>query len=98
MARSSSAYPRLKPHRQRRSLEREQMYLEKRLPPGYEYWNAHQWAAVKRWWIYYHRRRQERQIGHSLPPRRPDHWVGPAERKRLKRDRPTCNPVLVRHL
>jgi hypothetical protein len=39
----------LKRYRHRRSLERERMYLAKDWPPGYEFWNAHQWAAVKRW-------------------------------------------------
>jgi hypothetical protein len=95
-----SAYARLKRYRQKRSLEREAMYLAKRWPAGYRNWNAHQWAAVKRWFIYYHRRRQEREVGHELAHRPPRHWVGPQERKRKfqKRTRPTCNPVVIRHL
>ena len=94
-----SAYARLKRCRQRRSLEREQMYLLKLWPPGYTDWNAHQWAAVKRWWIYYDRRRQEREVGHKLLHQEPRHWVGPQERerKRQKHNRPTCNLVVVSH-
>ena len=100
MASPSSAYQRLKRYRRKRSLDREQMYLAKAWPPGYELWNAHQWAAVKRWYIYYSRRRQERESGFPMSVRKARHWVGPAqrERQRLKRNRPTCNLVVVRHL
>src|SRR5215469_11322582 len=90
-----SAYARLKRYRQRRSLERERTYLAKDWPPGHEHWTARQWASRKRWFIYYHRRRQERELGFPLSPRRARHWIGPAERerKRRKRNRPTCNPI-----
>lgn len=100
MAPPSTAYLRLKRYRQRCSLERERMYLSKRWPPGHRLWNAHQWAAVKRWYIYYQRRRQEREQGYPLSPRQPRHWVGPAERerKRARLGQPTCNLVVVRHL
>jgi hypothetical protein len=95
-----SAYARLKRYRQRRSFERERMYLAKHWPPGHEHWTARQWASRKRWYIYYDRRRQERELGHALSPCKPRHWVGPAERerKRAKLYRPTCNLVVVRHL
>jgi hypothetical protein len=99
MAHASTAYLRLKRYRKKRSLEREAMYLAKRWPAGYKDWNAHQWAAVKRWCIYYHRRRQEREVGRKLLHQEPRHWVGPQERerRRLKHNRPTCNPVVIHH-
>jgi len=100
MAPSSSGYLRLKRYRERRSLEREQMYLAHLWPPGSKHWNAHQWAAVKRWYIYYDRRRQEREVGHRFQHQEPRHWVGPLERERerAKLTQPSCNLVVVRHL
>src|SRR5216684_2031244 len=100
MAPASSAYLRLKRYRQKRSLERERMYLAKEWPAGYEGWNAHQWASRKRWYIYYDRRRQERELGYALLPCKPRHWVGlvERERKRAKLNQSTCNLVVVRHL
>jgi hypothetical protein len=100
MAQPSRAYLRLKRYRQRRSLERERMYLAKDWPPGHEHWNAHQWAAVKRWFIYYDRRRQERVAGHTLPRPEPRHWAGRGERERRRANlnQPTYNLVVVRHL
>jgi len=94
-----SAYDRLKRYRQRRSLERERMYLAKDWPPGHEHWTARQWASRKRWFIYYHRRRQERESGYPLSPRKARHWVGPAERKRKhqRSNPPTYNMVVLRH-
>lgn len=80
----SAAYLRLKRYRERRSLEREKMYLAKEWPAGHEEWNAHRWAAVKRWFIYYSRRSQERQLGFPLSPRKSCHWVGRAEAERKK--------------
>jgi len=111
MARLSSAYLRLRRYRQKQSLYREEMYLAKCWPPGYKDWNAHQWAAVKRWWIYYHRRRQERELGFKLPRSQPRHWVSRAEGERKRRNsnrsagatgrlpdnRTTWNPVVLRH-
>jgi hypothetical protein len=98
-----SAYERLKRYRERRSLERERLYLAKDwagLGTDPRTWNWRQCATRKRWCIYYHRRSQERELGRPLPRRRPNHWAGPAERerKRAKVYRPTCNLVVVRHL
>ena len=96
----SSAYLRVKRFEERKSLEREQMYLSKAWTEHYRRFNAHQWAAVKRWWIFYHRRRQERESGFRLDPPRPRHWVGSAERakKLAKARKPSVNVGLVRHL
>ena len=106
-----TSYERLKRYRQKQSLYREEMYLAKLWPPAYRFWNAHQWAAVKRWCIYYHRRRQERELGFKLPPSLPRHWVSRAEGERKRRNinrssgatgrlpdnRGTWNPVALRH-
>ena len=96
-----SAYERLKYYRERRSLERERLYLAKDWQAlgtdDPRTWTARQCASRKRWLIFYHRRRQARQLGHPLLPREPRHWAGPAERerKRAKLYRPTINLVVV---
>lgn len=94
---SSKAYPRVKRYKQRLSLEREAMYLAKEWPAKYKGLNAHQWAAVKRWWIYYARRRQERELGFPIGRPAPRHWVGPQERAK-KASKPSVNLGLVKHL
>ena len=91
----SNAYLRLKRYREKRSLVLEEMYLAKCWPSEYKSWNAHMWAARKRWCIYYHRRRQEREAGFALGRNQPRHWVSRAEgeRKRARRNPGTSNQV-----
>lgn len=100
---SSKAYLRLKRFRERRSLERERLYLAKAwesLGTDTRRWTARQCAARKRWWIYYARREQEQMQGFRMEPRKPRHWAGPAERRKklAKANKPSVNLALVRHL
>jgi hypothetical protein len=102
--RKMSAYERLKRFRQRRSLERERLYLAKDWrglgTDEPRTWTARQCASRKRWYLFYHRRRQERELGFPMTARAPRHWAGPAERerRRAKRYCPTINLVVARHL
>jgi len=82
MAQSLTGYERLKRYREKRSLEREDLYLSKRWPEGYKSFTARQWASRKRWFIFYTRRKEERESGLRFPPKSlPSHWPGEVREK-----------------
>ena len=98
-----SGYERLKRYRERQSFERELAYLAKNwaeLGTDPKTWTARQCASRKRWFIYYMRRRRERESGYPLGPHVARHWVGraEAEHKRGKRDQGAWNMSVLRHL
>jgi hypothetical protein len=100
---NAATHEKIKRWRAKRAIVREAAYLAKdwtALGKNAADWTMQQCAVHKRWFIYYHRRHQERELGRPLPPRVPRHWIGPTERERKARKAAATSPNMnvLRHL